>query len=563
MLEADDESAEELMDQILPDNPAQLYRVATELYRTPADRADRALVVDRALTLLNQPDHPLTASNAYLRAKLIYTSGRPTEAMPAYKIAMQLDPSNVGLRIEYAKLLNELGLHREARLELLEILSNDPNDASARDLLTTIERSQIGKYGSQSAVLKLAEPACRFLLDEQQLMPTGSWRVPFFDTTFGPEEEAAVLRPLRAGWLTMGEEVVQLENELKEASGAKHAIAVTNCTAALHLASVAFGIGPGHEVLCPTMTFCATANAPRSTGADVRFCESIGPNDLTIDPQSIEDRLTPRTRAIFVVHYAGFPCEIEAILKVANRHLLPVVEDCAHALFTRHRGKTLGLFGTVGCFSFFSNKNATCGEGGALLTDDDALAERLRLLRSHGMTTLTLDRYKGRAFSYDVTAAGFNYRLDEIRAALLRAQLRKLPEHLRRRRELFAHYLERLAGSPLTVPFAGGRFSDVLPNTGVHLMPVLLPVGTDRLAVMEYLKQKGIQTSIHYPLVHEFAAYRGSGQALPRTEELGRQQLSLPFYPAMKIEDVDLATTTLLEAAGFSCKERAPRTNKH
>jgi dTDP-4-amino-4,6-dideoxygalactose transaminase len=386
-------------------------------------------------------------------------------------------------------------------------------------------------------------------------MTPGSWRVPFFDTKFGADEEEAILRPLRAGWLTMGEEVIQLESELQQATGANHAIAVTNCTAALHLAAAALGLGPGDEVLCPTMTFCATANAPRSTGASVQFCESVSPTDLTIDPDSIQERLSPRTRAIFVVHYAGFPCQIEKILALANEHKLPVVEDCAHALFTSHQGKMLGRFGRVGCFSFFSNKNATCGEGGALITDDDALAERLRLLRSHGMTTLTLDRYQGRAFSYDVVEAGFNYRIDEIRAALMRAQLRKLPEFLARRRELFSNYANRLVDSPLTVPFVGGRFGEALPHTGVHLMPVLLPVQTDRLAVMEYLKKQGIQTSIHYPLVHEFAAYRDNVQSLPRTEQLGRRQLSLPFYPGMQMGDVDLVVRTLLEALD-SCKER-------
>jgi dTDP-4-amino-4,6-dideoxygalactose transaminase len=371
--------------------------------------------------------------------------------------------------------------------------------------------------------------------------------VPFFDTRFGPQEEDAVLRPLRSGWLTMGEEVLHLEAELKQASGARHAIAVTNCTAALHLAAAALDVGAGDEVLCPTLTFCATANAPRSTGATVIFCESAGPDDLTVDPDSIKERLSPRTKAIIVVHYAGFSCKMDRILAIADEQGIPVIEDCAHALFTFHKGKALGRFGKVGCLSFFSNKNATCGEGGALITDDDALAERIRLLRSHGMTTLTLDRYKGRAFSYDVVAAGFNYRLDELRAALMRAQLRRLPEFLDRRRALFRHYLQRLAGSPVIIPFARGRFSEELPHTGVHLMPVLLPGGTDRLAIMEFLKLHGIQTSIHYPLVHEFAAYRDQPASLPRTEDLGRRQLSLPFYPSMRLDDVDLVAKTLLD----------------
>ena len=283
------------------------------------------------------------------------------------------------------------------------------------------------------------------------------WRVPLFDADFGPDEEAAVLRPLRAGWLTMGEEVLLLEQELCEASGARHAVAVTNCTAALHLACAALGVGPGDEVVCPTLTFVASANAPRSLGADVRLCESVGEDDLTMDPASLRALLGPRTKAVVAVHYAGFACRMEEVLAAADARGVPVIEDCAHALFTTYRGKTLGLHGRVGCFSFFSNKNITCGEGGALLTDDGALADELRRLRSHGMTSPTLERHKGRAYSYDVTAAGFNYRLDEIRAALLRAQLRRLPGFLRRRRELFSHYADRLRDTPIRLPFRGER----------------------------------------------------------------------------------------------------------
>lgn len=365
-----------------------------------------------------------------------------------------------------------------------------------------------------------------------------NWRIPLFDTRFGPEEEAAVLRPLRAGWLTMGEEVLRLEEELCALTGARHAIAVSNCTVALHLASAALDLLPGDEVICPTLTFVATANAPRSAGLTVRLCDSVDENDLTIDPESIARRLGQRTRAIFITHFAGFACDIRKILALAEQHSIPVIEDCAHALFTTHQGKTLGLHGRVGCFSFFSNKNATCGEGGALITDDAALAEKLRLLRSHGMTTLTLDRHRGAAVSYDVLCAGFNYRLDEIRAALLRVQLRRLPAFLARRRELFARYAELLRGLPVRVPFTKGRFTDELPDTGVHLLTILLPPKVDRLGVIARLKEKGIQTSIHYPPVHSFTAYQGMENDLHRTEALAARELTLPFFPAMRDEDV-------------------------
>ncbi len=375
-----------------------------------------------------------------------------------------------------------------------------------------------------------------------------TWRIPLFDARFGPEEEQAVLRPLRAGWLTMGEEVLHLEEELAALTGARYALAVSNCTAALHLACAALGVGPGDEVLCPTLTFVASANAPRALGANVRLCESIGPDDLGVDPASVAAQLGPKTKAIVAVHYAGFACRMQELLALADDQGIPVIEDCAHALFTTHRGKVLGLHGKVGCFSFFSNKNATCGEGGALITDDADLAERLRLLRSHGMTTPTLERHRGRAYSYDVLAPGFNYRLDEIRAALLRVQLRRLPAFLQRRRQLFRLYAERLRGTSIELPYTGERHRTEYENTAIHILPILLPPGTDRTAVMGCLKEVGIQTSIHYPPVHSFAAYRETGQTLPRTEALAARELTLPFYPAMKEEDVDMVVTALLRA---------------
>lgn len=375
-----------------------------------------------------------------------------------------------------------------------------------------------------------------------------AWQVPFFDARFDAADEAAVLRPLRAGWLTMGDEVLRLEDELCAATGAGHAIAVSNCTAAIHLACAALGVGPGDEVLCPTLTFVASANAPRSLGARIRLCESLGADDLTVDPASLAAGLSDRTKAVIVVHYAGFACRMNEILSLAEARGLPVIEDCAHALFSRSGGKTLGLVGRVGCFSFFSNKNATCGEGGALLTHDAVLADRLRLLRSHGMTTLTMDRHKGRAVSYDVLCPGFNCRMDEMRAALLRSQLRKLPTFLERRRELFAYYVRRLRDTPVCVPFCGERFQADFDDTAVHILPVLLPETADRAQVMGRLKASGIQTSIHYPPVHSFTAYRDQSDRLPRTEALSKRELTLPFYPHLGFAGVDLVVDALLES---------------
>jgi dTDP-4-amino-4,6-dideoxygalactose transaminase len=187
----------------------------------------------------------------------------------------------------------------------------------------------------------------------------------------------------------MGAETQAFEEEFAQAIGARHAIAVTNATAALHLACVACGIGPGDEVIVPSLTFVATANAVRYVGASPVFADIQGESDLTISPQSIEARLSTRTRAIIVMHYAGFACDMPAIMKLADRYGLCVIEDAAHAAGSSLEGRSLGTWGAVGCFSFFSNKNMTTGEGGMLVTQDDELAAKLRSLRSHGMTTMT------------------------------------------------------------------------------------------------------------------------------------------------------------------------------
>jgi len=384
-----------------------------------------------------------------------------------------------------------------------------------------------------------------------------TWRVPLFDTRFGSAEEEAVLRPLRAAWLTMGEEVRALEEELAQLCGAAHAIALCNCTAALQLAAAALGLGPGCEVLCPSLTFVASASAPRQTGARIRFCDICGPDDLTLDPDALAQAITPATKAIVAVHYAGFPCQMEAIGALAAKHGLAVIEDCAHAVFSRYGGKMLGLHGHAGCFSFYSNKNITCGEGGAIITNDAALAERIRLMRSHGMSVPTLERHAGHAFSYDVTLAGFNFRLDELRAALLRAQLKRLPGFLDQRRQVFEWYSARLAGSPIHMPFLGSRFSECFSTTAVHILAVLLPEHTNRAAVMTHLKARGIQSSIHYPPLHLLSAYRDPAVRLERTEALAARELTLPLFPAMAESDVEYVTSGLLSAvAGQRRQER-------
>lgn len=381
------------------------------------------------------------------------------------------------------------------------------------------------------------------------------WRVPLADIDFGAEEEVAVAGVLRSRWLSMGAVTREFEDEFAAFTGAKHCLAVTNCTAALHLAC---GLGPGDEVIVPSLTFVATANAVRYTGATPVFADIENLDWLTISPASIEACITERTKAVLVMHYAGFACDMPAVLEIARRHDLKVIEDSAHAIGSALDGRHLGTWGEVGCFSFFSNKNMTTGEGGMLATNDEELAKRLRILRSHGMTTLSWDRHRGHASTYDVVDLGYNYRIDEMRSALGRTQLKKLPLNNVRRRQLTMLYREMLSelAPEVRMPFP--------PEAGrgegcYHILPVLLPPGTDRGEFMEAMKAQGIQTSIHYPPVHEFEIYREAAResCLPLTEETAAREVTLPLYPTMQDEQVEWSVQAvrkaLREVKNMSC----------
>ena len=245
-----------------------------------------------------------------------------------------------------------------------------------------------------------------------------AWSVPLADVVVAEEDIAVVADVYRSGWLSMGPRTEELERALAEYTGARHALAVANGTAALHLICLAAGLGPGDEVIVPSLTFVASVNAVAYTGATPVFADIAALEEPWTPAAAVEAAITPRTKAIMVVAYGGHPGEIAAIRELADARGLTLLEDAAHAIGVRHDGRHLGTFGAAGAFSFFSNKNLAVGEGGAVVTDDDALAERMRLLRSHGMTTLTWDRHRGHAAGYDVVALGFNYRIDEPRAAL-------------------------------------------------------------------------------------------------------------------------------------------------
>ena len=386
-----------------------------------------------------------------------------------------------------------------------------------------------------------------------------SWRVPLMDVTLGPEEVDAVAAVLKSGWLSMGPETLRFEEEFARFLGVPYALAVANGTVALHLACAALGLGPGDEVLSPALTFVATANAVLYTGARPVFVDVGGPHDLNLLVADAARKVSPRTRAIMAVHYAGYVCDLDGIRGLAQKHNLKVIEDAAHApggVYHSSGGAALlGTLGDAGCFSFFANKNLTTGEGGLLATRDPEVAETVRLARSHGMSSLTWDRHRGHSLSYDVTLLGYNYRIDEMRAALGRVQLAKLPQANARRRELTRRYREKLEDiAGLTLPFASQTEA-----SACHLLPLVLPPGADRAVFMAALAARGIQTSIHYPPIHRFSYYRrlwpaGFDHHLPETEAVAPRLVTLPLFPAMTLEQQDLVAAAVRDF--FAEKDR-------
>jgi dTDP-4-amino-4,6-dideoxygalactose transaminase len=373
------------------------------------------------------------------------------------------------------------------------------------------------------------------------------WRVPLSDVLVDEEVLSAVREVVSSGWWSMGPTVEEFEEAFVEHSGCRHAIAVSSGTAALHLTLLAAGCGPGDEVVVPSLNFVAAANAIAHTGARPIFCDIVGAADLNLDPADLEAAVGPATKAVVVLHYGGYPCDVGAVLDIARRNGLEVIEDAAHAPGATWRGGMCGSFGRAGCFSFFSNKNLPVGEGGMIVTDDDDLAAQLRLLRSHGMTTLTWARHRGHAHSYDVVARGFNYRLDELRAAIGLVQLRRLDEGNQARARIVARYRQALDGkNGLTIAFAGG---DREASSAHHLAVVVLPEDGLQASMRTFLEERGIQTSIHYPPIHRFSEYAAQpGRRLPVTDRISRRILTLPLYAHMRDEQVEIVIDGVLDA---------------
>jgi dTDP-4-amino-4,6-dideoxygalactose transaminase len=374
------------------------------------------------------------------------------------------------------------------------------------------------------------------------------WKVQLFETNFDDLERAAAEEVVRSGWLTMGERVAEFERKFGaflEAEGT--CVATANCTASLHMAMLALDVDRDDEVVIPALTFVADANVVRMVGARPVLADCASLDDWNVSAATIERCLTPRTKAVMVLHFAGFPCDMAPIVELCRARRLLLIEDVAHAPGASIDGRMCGAFGDISCFSFFSNKNLSVGEGGMVVARDRRLYERLRGLRSHGMTSLTLDRHQGRAVTYDVLAPGLNYRMDEIRAAIGLVQLSKLPNGNKRRADLTSRYRARLASTSVRMPFASQPAS---ARSAYHILPVLLPEGCNRLEVIEKLKAKGVQSSIHYPAFWDFTGYRGMfrSEDTPVAAEIQRRELTLPLFPTLRDAEVDYVTDSLREA---------------
>lgn len=363
------------------------------------------------------------------------------------------------------------------------------------------------------------------------------YKIPLFQLNFDEQEVQAVTQTIHSKWISTGPKCEELEKTFAKMLNVKYAVSLSNCTAALHLACIVNGIGEGDEVLCPSLTFVASVNCIRYVGARPVFCDIKGIDDMNIDPDDIKRKITPKTKAILVVHMAGFPCDMDEIIDIAEKYNLKVIEDACHGPLSEYKGRKLGTIGDVGCFSFFSNKNISTGEGGVIVTNNEDYAIRLLLLRSHGMTTMSYQRAKGHATAYDVVDLGYNFRMDDLRASIGIVQLKKLKTDLETRVSVRDNYVKELSGiEQIIIPFRDNK--EFVSN---YIMPIVLKDSTakKRDALRNYLHENGIQTSNHYPAIHKFAIYKSLNAILPLTEYVCDNEITLPMYTNLTSTDIN------------------------
>ena len=376
--------------------------------------------------------------------------------------------------------------------------------------------------------------------------------VPFFVPCITDDDVEAVVKALRSRWLTGGPLAAEFERLFAEYIGAKYAVSVSSCTAALHLVMRGLDIGPGDEVIVPVLTFAATANAPLFCGARPVLAE-IDEMTFNVSPDDIQNKITTKTKAIIVVHYAGQPCDMRRITELADDYKIPIVEDCAHSLGAQFYGRQTGALGIGGCFSFYATKNITAAEGGMVTTNDRELAKRVRQLREHGMTKSAVERESGRTWYYDVVDLGYNYRLNEIQAALGISQLKRINEVNNRRIQAANCYNEELFGvKGIQTPNIAEDRTHVFHLYVVRVLKERYGLSRDEL--FNYLSARGIGLSVHYTPIHLLKFYRTAlGNKLgdfPIAEKIHREILSLPLFPTITKEQINYVSAKIKEACG-------------
>lgn len=386
---------------------------------------------------------------------------------------------------------------------------------------------------------------------------SASAAIPLTRPTIGPAELEAVAEVLASGWLTQGERVAAFERAVADYCGARHAVATSSCTAALHIALVALGVGPGDEVILPSMTFIATANAVRYCGATPVFAEIV-PETFNLDPVAAEAAITPRTKAMVVVHQLGLPAELDAFDDIARRHGVHLVEDAACALGSRDRGRPIGGHGHTCCFSFHPRKVISTGEGGMVLTNDGRLADKLRRLRQHGMDVSDRERHGARELvteSYPVL--GFNYRLTDVQAAIGVVQMQRLDGLLEQRRAIAEMYNRRLADHPYLLTAEAPPHA--VPNYQSYAVRLTddAPLGRDD--VLRGLRQRGVAVKGGVMTIHREAAYAGSSRySLPRSERASDRSLLLPLFPDLTSDNQERVILALWDLFGIESAPQLP-----
>ena len=355
------------------------------------------------------------------------------------------------------------------------------------------------------------------------------------------DEIEEVVATLKSGWIGTGPKVAAFENAIKAYKGAPHAAAVNSCTAALHLSMLAAGVGPGDEVITTAMTFCATINAIIHTGATPVIAD-IEPRSMNIDPEEIRKKITPRTRAIVPVHFAGLPCDMDAIMEIARRHGLKVIEDCAHAIESEYRGAKVGTIGDFGCMSFYVTKNIITGEGGMVLAKKEEDIARVKTLALHGMTKDAWKRFSDEGYKhYQVVEAGFKYNMTDMQAAIGLHQLKRVEPYWQRRREIWQRYCSSFKNIPVTLP-------EPIPEGcrhGLHLFILRVSAqasGISRDAFLDLMTRNNIGVGVHYLSIPEHPFYQKrfgwKPRDYPHAMNLGRETVSIPLSASLTDSDV-------------------------